>query len=254
MIGLEMALTGAKGVTAQELKNVLDLRSVKDDQLLEMNRNYFKTLSDLNNQNLLLSMANRIYSKKDFQIIERYKINLVTYFQSEIQSLDFNKTVESAAIMNDWISNKTNNRIQNVIDSKSINSFTRLFLINTIYFKGLWSNQFDEYWTILSNFTLKDSTLIEIKMMKLFKQKLTTQTNPAGLEVVSCRLPYAGHLSMTILLPNINSSIEKLEISLTQKHLDIILTGNKSIKTDVFLPKFKIEFKSEVFIFLVQNH
>ena len=74
MIGLEMALTGANGVTAQELKYVLDLSNVKDDQLLEMNRNYFKTLSDLNNQNLLLSTANRIYSKKDFQIIERYKM------------------------------------------------------------------------------------------------------------------------------------------------------------------------------------
>ena len=38
------------------------------DQLLEMNRNYSETLSALNNENLLLNMANKIYSKKDFQI------------------------------------------------------------------------------------------------------------------------------------------------------------------------------------------
>jgi serine protease inhibitor len=253
MIGLEMALTGAKGVTAQELKNVLDLSSVKDDQLLEMNRNYSETLSALNNENLLLNMANKIYSKKDFQINERYKTNLVAYFQSEIQSLDFNKPVESAAIMNDWISNKTNNRIQNIIDSKSIDQYSILFLINTIYFKGLWSNRFNQSLTKLLDFYLNKTSKINVLMMGLKGKTLSTQINPAGLEAVSCRLTYIGRISMTILLPNRNSSIEQLEKSLTSKHLKSIITKFNFVKTDVYLPKFKITFKSEVFTLKIKN-
>ena len=103
------------------------------------------------------------------------------------------------------------------------------------------------------DFTLNNSNQVKAKMMKLFRKRFNTQINPAGLNVTSCELQYNGAVSMTILLPNIDSSIEELEQSLTSNHLNTILTETNYTKTNVYLPKFKIQFKSEVFKFLGLN-
>ena len=71
--------------------------------------------------------------------------------------------------MNDWVSNKTNNRIQNIIDSNSVSDLTRIVLINAIYFKSSWANRFDESSTELMDFNLNNSNKVKAQMMKLFR-------------------------------------------------------------------------------------
>ena len=88
--------------------------------------------------------------------------------------------------------------------------------------------------------------------MMIISKEFNTKINPDGLEAIACQLPYIGRVSMTILLPNRNYSIERLEKSLTSKHLKSIITKFNFVKTDVYLAKFKITFKSEVFILKVK--
>ena len=97
-------------------------------EFLEINLKY------LSLRDTFLNIANKIFSKCGFQINEQFTNNLAKYFKSEIQSLDFTKPVESAVVMNDWVSNKINNRIQNIIYSNSITQ-SSIVLINAISFK-----------------------------------------------------------------------------------------------------------------------
>ena len=241
-----MTLLGANGMTEQELKDVLNL-NLKNNELLDITSNYFDILKTLNNNDTSLIIANKIYANNNFKLVVPYTNNIANCFDGEIQSLDFSKPNESAKTMNNWISNKTNNRIQNMIDPRNIDALTRMFLINTIYFKSIWKFQFDKSKTVPMAFILNDLTPVNAQMMILTKTTLNTQINPAGLDIMTCQLPYSGSISMTILLPYLNSSIGELEKSLTSTNLKTILTEANDVPTNVYLPKFKIQFKSEVF-------
>ena len=84
MTALAMTLIGAKGVTAQELKDVLSL-NVQDNELLEMNRKYIGRLNTFNKRDTFLNIANKIYSKSGFQINEQFATDLAKYFRNKIQ-------------------------------------------------------------------------------------------------------------------------------------------------------------------------
>ena len=77
---------------------------------------YLKTLSMFNKRDLILNVANKIYAKDDFKINKEFVNNLAKYFRSEIELTDFSKAPESAIKINSWVSNNTNNKINNIID------------------------------------------------------------------------------------------------------------------------------------------
>jgi serine protease inhibitor len=79
-------------------------------------------------------------AQNDFQILESYTKILKTYFDADIEAVNFEKDSEGAVIkVNDWIKNMTNNTIEKLIDDK-LDKETKLVLLNALYFKGLFSN------------------------------------------------------------------------------------------------------------------
>src|SRR5262249_46170154 len=51
---------------------------------------------------------------------------------------------EAVTTINDWVSDKTREKIKELIQRDCINADTRLILTNAIYFKGQWVEPFDE--------------------------------------------------------------------------------------------------------------
>ena len=145
-----MSLIGAENQTAEQLKQLLDL-NLNKSQILEMYDDYLKTLSMFNKRDLILNVANKIYAKDDFKINKEFVNNLAKYFRSEIELTDFSKAPESAIKINSWVSNNTNNKINNIIDPASISTLTKIILINTIYFNGKCSFFFFHFSFIFSN-------------------------------------------------------------------------------------------------------
>lgn len=45
-------------------------------------------------------------------------------------------------IINDWIEEKTNHKIKDMVSSNSLNRQTRLMLVNALHFKGTWKTPF----------------------------------------------------------------------------------------------------------------
>jgi serine protease inhibitor len=83
-------------------------------------------------------------------------------------------------------------------------------------------------------------------MMKLTK-KLSLVENPNGLPLTACEFPYVGNkIAMTILLPDSGVHLSDVEKKLNGEVLSTLLTIGFSVKTNAFVPKFKLEFKTEV--------
>ena len=66
-------------------------------------------------EDVILKLANKIFTSKNIDIKESYKELTSLYFKSEVDQIDFSKNIEAAKTVNDWCSEKTNNKIKELI-------------------------------------------------------------------------------------------------------------------------------------------
>ena len=145
--------------------------------------------------------------------------------------------------VNDWVEEKTKQKIKNLIAEKVFNASTRLTLVNAMYFKGFWQNQFDKEATFKQHFVVSGSEKTEVQMMHLTKEFRHVHDS----RVLACQIlemPYQGEdLSMVILLPHDTYGLAKLEESLTHERLQQALASvsqSHPQKVEVSLPRFKL--------------
>ena len=84
-------------------------------------------------------------------------------------------------------------------------------------------------------------------MMRLTGEKFRYASQPAGLPVETCELPYAGNrVSMTIILPNRGVDFKTIENSLDDAKLRSLVFEKSRSEVNVFIPKFSLEHSREV--------
>jgi serpin B len=159
-----------------------------------------------------------------------------------LRTLDFaGMPEESRIIINDWVSEQTENRINDLIPAGSITPLTELILTNAIYFKAAWFYQFNEYRTITDTFHLADGGSVEVPMMKLPEHL----NYAAGNNYQALELYYQGRtVSMVILLPKAGQ-FESFEKSLKYPKLEDILDNLSNREVNLTMPKFNftLDFK-----------
>lgn len=64
--------------------------------------------------------------------------------------------------MNEWVSKKTNNKINDLINKDGITDDTMMYLLNAIYFKGSWKISFNQNHTKKSPFYISKNQHIEV--------------------------------------------------------------------------------------------
>lgn len=70
-----------------------------------------------NVENVTLKLGNKLFIGKDFPVKSQYKQDLQTYYRSDIQSVDFNQGEQAANTINTWCKEKTNNRIDSIVQA-----------------------------------------------------------------------------------------------------------------------------------------
>jgi len=115
-----------------------------------------------------------------------------------------------------------------------------MFLINAIYFKGDWTQQFNKELTAPRPFRLDDGTTVNVPTMTVGKEvPIRTASMPAARVI---DLPYGGAaFSMTILLPRDTASVESLVASLTLDDWNSAIASLDTTVAELYLPKFKLE-------------
>ena len=191
-----------------------------------------------------LDLANKLWTHKEYNIKEIYENILKRYFQVTINKVDFQSNPEEIRLqINEWVAQKTQQKIQNLLSEGSLASSTLLVLVNAIYFKGDWKFPFRSTSTCKQMFYKND---IESKLVDMMSQEDEFLfTDDQALEVKVIQLPYKNSSwSMRIILPNNVDGLAKLETSLNfEKFRALILDNRRYKKVDVklYLPKFKLE-------------
>ncbi|XP_066247830.1 antichymotrypsin-2-like isoform X2 [Euwallacea similis] len=233
---LSMAYQGADGTTRAAFGKTL---GVSDH--LEAAVGYQDVMKHLNNvSDVQLLMANKVYIMEGCALNPTFKEVTEKNFFSEVQSLNFSQSEASAKTINQWVEDKTQEKIKDLITPDLLNSATRLVLVNAIYFKGTWASKFNKELTQKEKFYLNDNDTIEVQMMNAKGKYFYKEDETLDAKVLE--LPYSNSdVSLLVILPNKRNGIANLEKKLAETDLTKITENMFKPEVVVKLPKFKIE-------------
>lgn len=237
---LALISQGANANTYEELKKGLHLSGNKTSTADQFHE-YYAGLQRSIGQSVL-SIANKIYVKNDYKVKKEFHDVAVEKFSSDIANLDFGKSAESANEINQFVQEKTHDRIKDLIEPSMINSDTRMVLVNAIYFKGNWKYQFDQKRTMKNDFYTSETDKVSVDMMRM--KKYFNYAILDDLDATALEMQYANsNFTFLILLPNNRTGLAALETKLKNYDLSQITAQMRSEEVDVSIPKFKVEFK-----------
>ena len=241
---LAMVYFGARGETRIQMTSVMRLDIYDSSGELSLKTDFKKLLETLSNpqNNYTMYIANRLFGQEGYSFTAEFLQDTEAYFMASLEALDFRNNPSSSRLhINEWVAQQTSDKIKDLLPDGSITVLTRLVLVNAIYFKGLWSNPFDNLATKPETFYLSASQTTQIDMMHLGKKRLNYyNSTELGCQVVE--LPYiGGQSSMFILLPHDIDSLSFVENRLGADSLEKMFSGFKSVDVRVSLPKFNIE-------------
>lgn len=189
-----------------------------------------------------LAVANSIWPQTGYGFLPEYTALLKKFYGVEITPVDYANAPEpSRKRINKWVEVKTREKIKDLIPEGSIDPLTRLVLVNAIYFKGDWEEQFDPDDTVEAPFFVTPEKSIEASLM--------TRTGDYGYsdmgDLQILELPYAGRdLSMVVILPGPGRSISDLEKKITIENFFLWKQSMSEKEVEVFLPRFRITWGS----------
>jgi serpin B len=243
-LALAMTYVGARGETAEQMAATLQF-------LLEQERLHpaFNWLDaelakrgqgaqGKDGKGFRLNIANAIWGQKDYEFLPAFLDVLAENYGAGLRILDFRtETEKSRVAINDWVSDRTEGRIKDLIPQGAINELTRLVLTNAIYFNAAWENPFDKKMTANGPFYLLDGGQVTVPMMK--QTESFGYTEGEGYQAVEL-LYDGGELSMVILLPA-SGNFEAFEEGLQAPQVDAIINDLKNTRVTLTMPQFKFE-------------
>ncbi|CAG2055881.1 unnamed protein product [Timema podura] len=234
---LAMAHFGARGETAEQIATGISLPAERNLALDGFRHllSSFKSTS-----NITLEIANKVFTQQNYVIKEDFQALVKNNFLSEAQALNFADNVVSASVINQWVEEKTKNKIKDLISPDMLDSLTRLVMVNAVYFKGNWQDQFKPELTTTEPFYVSAEVKKDVRMMHLKKHFRYSEVDELEAQVLE--LPYEERqVSMVILLPNDRNGLPNLEAKLTSEKLTEVLSQLHSTEVNVSIPRFKLE-------------
>jgi serpin B len=233
---LAMAYAGAQGETAAQMASVLHLSGSQADTAQE----FGTLLADLNSAGqgqYALSVADALWGQQGLQFLTQFLDTMQTSYGGAFNQANFAGNPDAAIqTINNWVSQQTNGKIQNLFSAASINQFTKLVLANALYFQGGWSSGFNAAMTNSANFTLSSGEAEQVSTMHQTASFKYMQSD--GFQIVE--LPYAGgRMVMDIMLPT-TSGAAGLSVSHLPSDLNGWLAGLSRQDVAVSLPKFTL--------------
>jgi serpin B len=198
-----------------------------------------------------LLIANAVWPSINIDLLQKYKENINQYFDGEVIQLDYiNNSEESEVIINKWVSDKTNNKIESIFPKGAFNlgnlTRTSMIITNAIYFKADWRFPFNKSETRQDIFYGIDGNIL-VDMMKTSIHGIK-YSETETFQIVN--LPYiAINCGMIIILPKEISLLSTIESMLSaEKYYDYLASGIET-NVNLFMPKFimNIDLKLSVY-------
>lgn len=238
---LLMLMVGTGGTSKSQLRSAVLKNNWNDEFIYQQ----YKALGDkvFNSTENELSIATKLFVMKGLKVKQNVRDVAKNYFNAEIGHKDFSKAVKSATEINSYIAKWTKNRITDFVSPNSLSSDIVMFLVNAVYFKGVWDRAFDPKSTRKRDFFLTETNTVQIDMM--YMKHYVRYYNGKDYSAIS--LPYAGRkYEMVIVLPRRIDGLNALKQSFSPAMALDIETKLVNMSIVVNIPKFTFESKTDL--------
>ena len=229
-----MLANGADGETQQEIMKAIGCDGVSVKELNELYKSLIMSAGKLDKQTTV-NIANYVAVNKKYQLDEDFVKAVSDNYQAGIENLDFNSQ-KSADRINSWCEKQTKGMIPKFIDRMEPSAVS--YLLNAIYFRGTWMNEFDKKNTKLENFRGYTRDIQKVEMMHQ-NEKFDCYENETFKAV---QLLYGnGTYCMTVMLPNEGKSIDDMMKGMDAGKFMTMMGNVEECEVDLKLPKFTTE-------------
>lgn len=248
---LAMCYAGANGNTETELAQTLHFTLPEERLHNALNALELKlttppaTPSANNGDELILRIANSSWGEKTYTFVPQYLDTLATYYGAGLNLVSFRTAPENSRLLiNDWVYQKTEQRIKDLLPPDSITDLTRLVLTNAIYFKANWYDPFDAAKTKTGTFQLLDGSSVNASLM--YKMMTTGYYEVAG-QYQAVKLPYQGTKknAMLVILPAAGQ-FQSFESNFNLTTYQTILKNLSRYDVYLTMPKFTYEWSASL--------
>ena len=230
-----MLAEGAEGETQREILKTMCLDEATAREISQMCEVLIDDAPEADRQ-VTLEIANAIYTNKGFEPKKEYKECMDEYYDADIRSLDFSKT-ESINAINNWAKDKTNGKIQKIIDRLSPDAVA--YILNSIYFNAKWTNQFDREDTKTETFMTEGG---EARQTEMMNNNAIVACAANDVMSMVC-LPYGSGTvwNMYVLLPNEGKTVDDVLNSLNTESWMNVCKGLKNMLLNLKMPKYSTD-------------
>lgn len=129
-------LLGAKGSTRSQILKGLNLDSLEGNGDALLVPRLFEQLQKNISQDRKLKMeqGTALFVDERFQVESNFSDQIKTFFGADVNNVDFSKAKLSKSIVNEYVSRKTGNKVNEMVTS--IEPLTKMMLLNTIFYQG----------------------------------------------------------------------------------------------------------------------
>jgi serine protease inhibitor len=238
-LALSMTLNGAREETNDAMRTAMQFSDLEMSEINFSFKNLMKELLSVDKR-VIAEIANSIWYRNTFEVEKKFIDVNKEYYNAEVKALDF-ASPGAKDIINQWVSEKTKNKIPEIVDEISPDHV--MFLINAIYFKGLWQSEFDPDETALKPFYLETGNTKMVPMM------IQNETFPfyTGDGFIATDLPYGrGNYSMVVLLPDQGVEVEEIVARLNPADWNEIVESFMPADLNLQFPKFRFSYENQL--------
>jgi serpin B len=234
-IALAMTGLGARGETQRAIHATLGLGALTPTEIAAA----FSALHALRSRlgaGAELALANAIFGAPWEHFEPDFIQECRAAFAAEVRTLDFTQAGPAAAEINAWIAQQTAGLITDLVQPAHLVAAI-LVLVNAIYFKGIWTDQFDPALTRDGDFHAPTG----VKRLPMMSRSGHLRAyQDARLQAVS--LPYGdGRTEMLIILPARGVPFHDFYRGLDAAALTDLTARLHPVEGSLVLPRFRAE-------------
>ena len=237
LYALAMTANGADGETLAQMEEVFGM------PLDQLNGYLHSTVNLLpSDEGYDFDIANSIWIKNDedkFTANEDFLTTVKSYYDAGVFTAEFDQ--QTLKDINNWVAQKTNGQIQNVLDRIDENAV--MYLINALNFEADWLNDYNEYDVNDGTFTKADGTMQDAEFMYKRENGYLSDEDTRGFIKYYKDKKYA----YVALLPEEGVNIDDYIASLDgEKLTNLLNTADMAQEVETAIPKYETTYDTEM--------
>ena len=235
MCALSMTLNGAEGNTLAQMENVLGM------QRDELNLYLYSYITSLpKGEKYKLIQANSIWFRDDdrFSVSPDFLQTNADYYGADIYKAPFDR--QTLRDINNWVKLNTDGMIPKILDD--IPDSAIMYLVNALAFEAEWKEVYKKTQVRDGKFTTEDGEVQKVKLMYAEENRYLEDENATGFIKYYSDRKYA----FAAILPNEGVSVSEYLASIDGEALYSMLTNSQSTTVKTAIPKFEVEYDTEM--------